>query len=287
MAVCLLFGGSGAIGRFLLPRLLEQGAQVHAVSRAPSASADPAAHWIAGDLDGGLNLPLVADAIFSCGPLDAFARWYASAETGAARVVAVSSMSACSKQNSGDAAERALATRLRDGERNLLAAAAARGAVVTILRPTLVYGAGLDHSLTPIARRAQRWRLFPRLLGANGLRQPVHANDVAAACVAAVACPAAAGRTYELGGAERLGFATMIERTCRSLDVACLAVPVPLSLLAGSARIARAIGLTAPSAALLARLREDLLADNRAAMADLDWHPRVFVPAATRWLAGQ
>jgi len=30
-----------------------------------------------------------------------------------------------------------------------------------------------------------------------------------------------------------------------------------------------------------------LLADNRAAMADLDWHPRVFVPAATRWLAGR
>ena len=31
---------------------------------------------------------------------------------------------------------------------------------------------------------ARRWRVFPYVAGANGLRQPVHADDLAAACVA-------------------------------------------------------------------------------------------------------
>jgi hypothetical protein len=54
----------------------------------------------------------------------------------------------------------------------------------TILRPTLIYGAGIDRSITPIVQRALRLRLFPIPL-AGGLRQPVHADDIARAVVAA------------------------------------------------------------------------------------------------------
>lgn len=284
MASGLLFGGSGAIGQFLLPRLQAQGLQLHALSRRPPRNAGPAVHWIEGNLDHGFAVPAALEVIYSCGPLDAFARWYASTSTGAARVVAVSSMSALSKQHSEDAAEQALASRLRQAEQTVFAVAVQRGAAAVILRPTLIYGTGRDRSLTPIVRFARRWRLYPRLLGASGLRQPVHADDVAAACVAAAACPTAAGRSYELGGAEQLSFAAMIERSCRSLDATCLAVPVPLSLLAGCARLARAVGLAAPTPALLGRLRADLLADNHAAMAELGWQPRSFSPEAARWL---
>ena len=65
--------------------------------------------------------------------------------------------------------------------------AAERGIACTVFRPTLIYGAGTDRSLAPIARFARRWRVLPVPLGANGLRQPVHARDLAAACVAVLA----------------------------------------------------------------------------------------------------
>jgi hypothetical protein len=81
-------------------------------------------------------------------------------------------MSAQSKRDSVVPAERALAQRLRDGEAALARACVARGSAWTVLRPTLVYGAGLDKSLTPIARRALRTRVFPLPAG-RGLRQPI------------------------------------------------------------------------------------------------------------------
>lgn len=279
MSTSLVFGASGAIGRFLLPRLA--GTRVFAVSRRKRRGGD--VDWIVAALDAGFDVPAPLDAIYSCGPLDAFARWYECTPTGAARVVAIGSMSASSKRDSTDASERDVSARLRAAEDAVLRIAAARGAVATVLRPTLIYGTGRDRSLAPIARFAQRWRVCPRILGARGLRQPVHADDLAAACVAVAASPRAAGRCYEVGGGERLSFAAMIERTCRSLDVRLLTLPLPLFALGGAAQVAAALGRGTPQPAAVARLREDLIADNGDAARDFGWSPRPFRPDAARW----
>lgn len=274
MATCLVFGASGAIGRFLVARLLAAGEHVSAVSRRAQADARDGLRWIEGSLESDVALPGGVDAIFSCGPLDAFARWYARTPTGAARVVAIGSMSADSKRDSIDAAERDVASRLAEAEDVVLRVAATRGAAATLLRPTLVYGAGRDRSLAPIARFARRWRVFPRIVGASGLRQPVHADDLALACIAASASPKTAGRRYEVGGGERLTFAAMIERTCRSLDVSCVALPVPPFAL-------RLLGSSRSTA--IARLTRDLVADNSDAARDFGWAPRPFAPDAAHW----
>lgn len=274
MSVVLVFGASGAIGRFLVSRLLAEGACVFAVSRRTQADARGGLHWIEGSLEGGFALPDGVAAIFSCGPLDAFSQWYERTPTGTARVVAIGSMSADSKRDSIDASERDVAARLAASEQRVLRAAASRGAAATLLRPTLVYGAGRDRSIAPIARFARRWRVFPRIPGARGLRQPVHADDLASACLAVAAAPHSAGRHYEVGGGERLAFAAMIERTCRSLDVRCFALPVPLFALRLLAR---------SHAAAVARLSRDLVADNGDAARDFGWSPRAFVPDAARW----
>jgi len=271
---CLVFGASGAIGRFLVTRLLAAGERVFAVSRCVQSDARTNLRWIEGSLESDFALPDAVETIFSCGPLDAFARWYERTPTGAARVVAIGSMSADSKRDSIDAAERDVASRLAEAEARVLRVAASRGAAATLLRPTLVYGAGRDRSLAPIARFARRWRVFPRIVGANGLRQPVHADDLAIACVAASSSPRAAGRHYEVGGGERLTFSAMIERTCRSLDVSCLALPVPLFALRMFA--------SSRSAAVV-RLTRDLVADNADAARDFGWSPRLFAPDASRW----
>jgi nucleoside-diphosphate-sugar epimerase len=284
MTVSLVFGASGAIGRFLVPRLLAAGHDVIAVSRVSRTSERPSLRWIVGDLPGRVPSLPRTDLIFSLGPLDAFARWFADNGEICARVVAMGSLSAETKQRSVDSHERELAARLVQAEELLAAAADARGTLSTVLRASLIYGAGLDRSLTPFVHFAQRWRMFPLLLGARGLRQPVHADDLAVACIAVSAAPNLAKRAYDLGGGERLRFDAMFARVRASLPFGTVPVPVPYSLARACARLARSTQtFAAASPAALQRMNDDLVVDNTAAVSDFGWSPRDFRPRADDW----
>jgi nucleoside-diphosphate-sugar epimerase len=272
----LVLGGSSQIGHFLLPRLSASGEPVIALSRHPQP-AQPGVHWLLGELpDAVPDLPALS-AIISFGPLLALADWLAhSALIDAPRVIATSSMSAETKRDSSMPAERAISRQLRDGEAALAAACARHGCAWTVLRPTLIYGAGLDKSLTPIARRAMRTRLFPLPTG-NGLRQPVHADDIAQAVLAALERSAAAGRILPIGGGERLPAGEMFARVRRSLPQATLPLPLPGWLL----RLGRYVvpRLRGP----LNRLDVDLVADNGELQRLLGISPRPFRPEPAVW----
>ncbi len=274
MSVILVFGASGPAGQFLLPRLVERGDRVVAVSRDARAGVAgmPHVEWLQGDLFGEASSLPEAEIVLSLGPLDAFAAWFArAAPERARRVVALSSMSAESKRDSVDAAERDLSERLRSAEASLMQIARARRADCTIFRPTLIYGTGRDRSLAPIARFARRWRVLP-IPSASGLRQPVHAADLAAACLAVLDNTAASGKIYPLGGGERLRFDDLLARIAAGPPQLALPLPVPLALVRAGARLARGrLG-----AGVLARLSEPLIADNTAAERDFGYAPRAF-----------
>ncbi|UGB38726.1 NAD-dependent epimerase/dehydratase family protein [Frateuria soli] len=273
----VVFGASGQIGHFLLPRLRSRGERVIAVSREPHADCE-GVRWVRGGLPDGVPTLPPASAIVSCGPLLPFARWLATAApAGSPSVVATSSMSAQSKRDSEVPAERDVARQLKQGEEELAAACAVLGCAWTVLRPTLIYGAGRDKTLTPIARRAMRTRIFPRPAG-TGLRQPVHADDVALATLAAIDRPA--NRVLMLGGGERLTAGEMFARVQRSLPVATLPLPVPAWLLHRARHVIPR--LRGP----LARLESDLVADNSELERLLDVHPRPFRPDANCWRDG-
>lgn len=271
----LVIGGSGAVGGFLLRRLGAAGQPVLALSRQQQLPRD-GVQWLRAGLAPDLAVPAI-DAVICAGPLDAFVDWLcAAAPPGLQQVVALSSMSAASKQASVDAAERELAARLAACEQRLAQHCEAHGVAWTVLRPTLIYGAGVDRSLSPLARQAQRYGVFPRIAAARGLRQPVHADDVAAACVAALA-GAGAGQRFELGGGERLSYAQMLERVRAGLGRRTLPLPLPIYLLR---RIAR---LSGRGAGMVQRLTQDLLADNALAEALLGYRPRLFRPGPECW----
>ena len=278
MPEALVFGGSGPIGAALLARMLPAGWTIVAVSRDAQRDAR-GLRWLRGDLVRCDGLPDAVDAIFSCGPLDHFARWHAQAAIDAPRLVAFGSTSADAKQGSPDPAERVLSAQLRDAEAALFATAAARGAAATVLRPTLVYGDGRDRTIGRISAMAQRlgWFVIPR--SATGLRQPVHVDDLAAAALAACDASATHGCVYDLPGGEALPWRAMVARTLSTLSPRprLLEVPMPVFRLAlGMAKLAGKGDGFGDGA--LARLREDLVFDLGPARADFGYAPRRFTP---------
>lgn len=277
MKHALVFGGSGQIGGPLLRRLLREGWRVTALSRHPQHER-PALAWLRGDFAALPALPGRVDAIVSCGPLDAFARWYGTSRIECGRVVAFGSTSVEVKRGSADPREREVAQRLRAGEEDVLAAAQARAAQAILLRPTLVYGAGRDATLTRIARLAQRWGRFPLPRHATGKRQPVHVDDLAAAALAAVHVPAAPGNIYALPGGETLAYREMVRRVLAVLEPPAGLVELPAPLFRLALAAASVAGAAGPGEAAVQRMRADLVFDDAPARRDLGYAPRRFAP---------
>jgi hypothetical protein len=276
----LVFGGSGAVGRFLLRRMHLRGIEACVVSRSavpPWARLFDSLHWHGAALE---SLP-PPDAtqplcVLSAGPLDAFANWLQRSRLPPqSRIVALSSMSIDWKQASPHPPERALAQRLAAAEIAVLDAAGAR-CRTALLRPTLIYGAGIDRSLTPLLQAARRWGRLPWPRQARGLRQPVHADDVAAAMLAAIDCAPDAG-ILALPGGSALPYDALIDRLLRlAAPARRLPLPLPLSDRA-LRRLAARDDRVGALAAVLWRSRQDQLADGVAWRA-LGIRPRPFDP---------
>lgn len=280
MREALVFGGSGQIGTRLLAMLGAAGWRVIAVSREQRTDA-ARLHWLRGDLTGVDGLPGSVAAIFSCGPLDHFARWYASSTLISARVIAFGSTSVEVKSDSSDLLERDVALRLAQGERGVFEAAVKRAADATVLRPTLVYGAGRDRTLTRIAAFARRWGRFVLPTGACGLRQPVHVDDLAMAALLACDAPASFGRAYALPGGDTLPYREMVARVLATLQPPAALIELPTPLFRATLWGARMLGqVDGFGGAAVARLHRDLVFDARPAQRDFAYAARPFRPSA-------
>lgn len=278
MRSALVFGGSGQIGMAVIERLLASDWRVTAVSRALRSDRGELT-WLRGDLQWLPGLPQQVDAVFSLGPLDHFSYWYANTSLIAPRVIAFGSTSLETKRESEDQPERDVAARLREAEARIFEAARQRQAGATVLRPTLVYGAGRDKTLTRIASLARRTGFFVLPNSADGLRQPVHVQDLADAALATIDAGNARGRSYALPGGETLAYAEMVKRTLASLQppAKLIRVPTPLfkAALAGAHAFGKMQGL---GGAAVARMQEDLVFDVEPARRDFGYSPRGFQP---------
>ena len=276
----VVLGASGQIGHFLIGRLRDAGEPALALSRrAPERGVQQGSiRWLRGDLDS--EMPALAcERLVSAGPLDACARWLAgpSALGSCRALVAFSSTSLESKAESTDTAERALAARLGRAEAQLSDACARRGIALLLRRPTLIYGCGLDRNLTRLAQAARRLGvlLLPRSSG--GLRQPVHADDLAALALSAEPVPGV--RSFVLAGGETLAFRDMAARVLACLDGRPRLVTLPdvvFGALNGALRVLRPHSALAP--AQVRRLAQDLVFDDTPARRTLGWRPRGFLP---------
>lgn len=276
----LVLGATSLVGRYLLPRLVDQRTVTLALSRKPQEEGDPGrVRWIVGDLDAPATIAFpFADTVLSLCPI-----WLlppalpALAAAGVRRVVAFSSTSVSGKAQSSNAQERAVAARLAAAEADVRRLCAAHHIAWTLLRPTLIYSEGHDGNVSRLARLVERFKVLPLAGSGRGLRQPVHAEDLAWAAMAAAASPLTPGRAYDLPGGETLTYKAMVERIFLGLDrtprIICAPVVVwRLGLhLAGDR-------LPGATAAMGERMNQDLTFDGEPAARDFGWAPRMFKP---------
>lgn len=197
--------------------------------------------------------------------------------SGARRVVALSSTSRFTKVGSGDMAENAVVAKLIESEARVQAWAEERGIEWVVLRPTLIYGLGRDKNISEIARFISRFGFFPLLGRARGLRQPIHAEDVAAVSVAALQAPAATNRAYNISGGETLTYRDMVVRVFAALDLQPRLLTVPLWTFHLAVSVLRCLPRYRQwSAAMAERMNRDLVFDHADAARDIGFNPRSF-----------
>ena len=273
-----VLGASSLVGACLLPLLTRSGWHVTAYSRQPVGHAGDGVVWKQLSLNHAKTVEEVTPYWICVAPIWVLPDYFALIEAaGARRVVVLSSTSRFTKVGSGDTAEQATAAKLIDGETRLQAWAESRGIEWVILRPTLIYGIGRDKNISEIARFIRRFSFFPVLGRAQGLRQPIHAEDVAAACVSALQAPGAANRAYNISGGETLSYREMVIRVFDTLGRRPRLLTVPLWAFRLAVSMLRCLPRYRQwSAAMAERMNSDLVFDHTEAARVIGFKPRQF-----------
>ncbi|MEA5475566.1 hypothetical protein VB716_15205 [Synechococcus sp. CCY9201] len=171
--------------------------------------------------------------------IEHLARQHPARLQGVQGLIASSSSSALTKRFAANRLDRELVDRLTAAEDLLIASCRRLGIPCRILRPTLIYGqAGPygDHNLSRLIGLMRRWPLLP-LPEHTGLRQPIHATQLAAVALhlarqlAGSGVDSVLGERIALGGDSTLSYRSMLQalqhtlpptdpaRRCRLLSI--------------------------------------------------------------------
>lgn len=276
-----VLGATSLVGECLLPLLTRAGWRVVAFSRRAVMRSTNSVEWrkISPSSPGPLPRGEGKVLHWICvAPIWVLPDYFGLLEAhGARRVVALSSVSRFSKEDSSDPTEREVARRLEETEERLRICAESKGMAWVVLRPTLIYGQGRDKNISEMICFIRRFGFFPLFGQADGLRQPLHAEDLAGACLAALDAADATNRAYNISGGETLTYRQMVSRVFTALNCRPRLLTVPL----GMFRLAVACLRLLPryrhwTLAMAERMNRDLVFDHTDALRDLGFTPRPF-----------
>lgn len=135
-----------------------------------------------------------------------------------------------------------------------------------VLRPPLVYGAGVKGNFLRLMRAVERGLPLP-LASIRNRRSLVSLNNLVDAILACLEHPAAAGQTYLVADDERIATPELVHAIAAAMKKPARLLPFPASLLRMGA------GLFGKSAAA-ARLTGSLEIDTAKLQRELGWRPR-------------
>ncbi|MAT52448.1 MAG: epimerase [Porticoccaceae bacterium] len=218
------------------------------------------------------------DAWISCMPIAELPAYFDRiAQSGARRIVALSTTSVFTKADSPDTWERTVAANTIAAEAQLSRFAEDRGIAWTILRPTMIYGLARDRNISALLRFIHRFGLLPVLGEAKGLRQPVHCRDVADACIRAVRSNGSLNKAYNISGGEILSYRQLCEHLFIVAGKKPRLITIPLWLFAvlkpGKALLPDRLRWLV---AMMERMNKDMIFDTTDARRDLGLTPGPF-----------
>ncbi|SER26363.1 Nucleoside-diphosphate-sugar epimerase [Nitrosomonas sp. Nm51] len=276
-----VLGATSLVGACILRQLVSEQWQISAFSRSPVQSNHEQINWAQ------LN-PMSArhdqnkhgPAMWICiAPIWTLPEHFPLLRTqGAQRIVVLSSTSRFSKAESSDTGEQGIAQRLAGAEKTIKIWAEEHGIEWIILRPTLIYGLGCDKNISEIARFILRFGFFPLLGSADGLRQPIHAKDVATACILALQTLNIKNRSYNLTGGETLTYQEMIDRVFSALNKRPRFIRIPRGLFQLTIPVLNRLPRYRHwTAAMAERMNRNLVFDSINLQQDLRFRPGSFI----------
>jgi len=277
----IVTGASSQIGDYLLPLLQKEHHYLFALSR--SIQNNSVCTWIQTDIaqpemvDDALP---EADVFIHIAPIPLLPPLLQTLKKkGIQRIIAFGSTSMFGKQHSHTAKEQAMVADFQYAEQAIANYCHQQGIDWTIFRPTLIYGCGKDKNITFIAKKMHQYHFFPIVGKASGLRQPVHSEDLAKACMQVLDNPRSYNKAYNLSGGETLSYYSILQRMIQVEQVRVVLVPIPLGLfrlLISLANIVPAYRYLTPDMAN--RINHDLCFDHQQASDDFSYTPRTFQP---------
>lgn len=283
----LVLGGNSIIAMYLLPKLLAAGYQVHVISRKAENIKTDGINVYAFDGENTLSKEQIPEyaTVISLLPISLLvnpAVQEVLCRSSVQRIIAFSSTSVLTKRDTIDPNEKELMASLGKGEEALwrVAEIASQNTpAMTLFRPTMIYDGVHDHNVTRIAELIRRYHFFPLIGQGKGLRQPVHADDLAQAILQALNARSSYGKTYTLSGGEILTYRALVERIAAANHLKVQFVP--LSLLCAKAALMTAQVLSKRFADVsyeaLRRMGQDMIFDHHSAQCDFGFSPREFL----------
>lgn len=273
----LVVGATGIVGGYIVQQLVAAGERPTALSRAEHHDAN--VDWVQGDLSAPASLPIVAAETLYCTAnvgllVDALPHLDRSVLK---RVIVFTSTSIVTKMQSEIAEEREHLRRLADGEQRLISICEQYGVGWTILRPTIIYAEGRDANVSRLAGLIRRFGFLPLMGSGAGLRQPVHAEDLAIGAVQAALSGAAINKIYALPGGETISYREMVGRIFDALGKRRLILSAPPVVWRAAFTLAKPFFPNA-NIAMGNRMAKDMVFDGAPAVRDFGWSPRKFRP---------
>lgn len=274
----LVVGATNQIGYFLLPLLKDH--HVFALSRKKYQDSNTIT-WIQDDLENltHTNIETLSITTVIYIGLISLSENLLSRLPHLERVIAFSSTSALTKINSSSTKDRALAQNLLKGEEMLMEYCTVHKINLTIFRPTLIYGIQRDKNVNFITEFIKKYHFFPLLGEAKGLRQPVHAHDLALAVINSLNNEKTFGKIYNLTGAETLSYYEMVLRIFDSIGKKPIIIKIPYKVFYLLVKILKIIPKYRQlTTGMIDRLNQDLCFDMSEAQKDLTYNPKQFIP---------
>lgn len=282
---CYVIGASSQIGSWLVPELVESDWQVHLISRGIRAKKDYGANavWHKVDLfDPDKKIPADhAHVLFYTYVIQLLPSLLEEFRArGVTRVIAFSSTSRFTKVSSDDSGDLDTAKTLEDAELAVIEACERLGMQWTIFRPTMIYaGKNGDRNVLDIANVISRFGFFPIFGNAEGLRQPVHAADLAKASMLSCGNETTFNKSYNLGGGEVLTYKAMVERIFSAMNRKPRFIRTPIWLFEMAVFFAKKHPrFSHITTSMAKRMQYDMTFSFEDAVADFGYAPRQFIP---------